>query len=71
MAVIKVKPWGKGQGDHVLIDDFLFDPAKHELYEPEKPNQKPVADIPPTKVIPEVTATPDTKKRGRPAKGQD
>lgn len=31
--MLKVKPWGKDQGDHVLIDDEDFDPSKHELYE--------------------------------------
>lgn len=30
MDVIKVKPWGKGQGDYVLINAEDFDPAKHE-----------------------------------------
>lgn len=33
MDVIKVKPWGKNQGDYVLINAEDFDPAKHELYE--------------------------------------
>ena len=27
---IKVKPWGKGQGDHVIIDADKFDPEKHQ-----------------------------------------
>jgi hypothetical protein len=31
MKVIKVKPWGKDQGDHVLISEPDFDPAVHEL----------------------------------------
>jgi hypothetical protein len=32
MTTIKVKPWGDGQGDHVLINEADFDPAKHELF---------------------------------------
>lgn len=32
MGTIKVKPWGNGQGDHVLINEEDFDPAKHELF---------------------------------------
>lgn len=32
MAVIKVKPWGKDQGDHVLINEEDFNPDVHELY---------------------------------------
>lgn len=62
MAVIKVKPWGKGQGDHVLIDDFLFDPAKHELYDAPQPEKAPDA---------EVVESHEPKKRGRPAKGNE
>lgn len=30
---MKVKPWGLGQGDHVVINVTDFDPAKHEKYE--------------------------------------
>jgi hypothetical protein len=30
MAVIKVKPWGEGQGDHVLIDEQDFIEGFHE-----------------------------------------
>lgn len=32
MAVIKVQPWGKDQGDFVLIDEESFDEQTHELY---------------------------------------
>jgi hypothetical protein len=28
---IKVKPWGKDQGDYVVINASDFDPEKHEL----------------------------------------
>jgi hypothetical protein len=31
MAVLKVKPVHKSQGDYVLIEDWMFDPKKHEL----------------------------------------
>lgn len=31
MDVIKVKPWGQGQGDHVLINAADFDPSVHVL----------------------------------------
>lgn len=29
---IKVKPWGEGQGDHVVINKYDFDPEKHHLF---------------------------------------
>lgn len=32
MKTIKVNPWGKGQGDFVLINEEDFDPDFHELY---------------------------------------
>jgi hypothetical protein len=37
--VIKVKPWGKDQGDYVLIDESDFDKSIHELYD-GKPKQQ-------------------------------
>jgi len=30
MKTMKVKPWGEGQGDHVLINEDKFDPSIHE-----------------------------------------
>lgn len=30
MNTLKVKPWGKGQGDYVLINEEDFDPKVHE-----------------------------------------
>lgn len=33
MKTIKVKPWGEGQGDFVLINEEDFDPERHELFE--------------------------------------
>lgn len=35
MKLIKVKPWGEGQGDHVLIDESDFNPDFHSLAEGE------------------------------------
>lgn len=32
MATIKVKPWGEGQGDFVIIDEENFDKDFHRLY---------------------------------------
>lgn len=37
-ATVKVKPWGKGQGDFVEINAEDFDPKQHKLYE-EKPGK--------------------------------
>ena len=34
METILVKPWGAGQGDHVIINAADFDPAVHELLYP-------------------------------------
>lgn len=31
MKTIKVKPWGKDQGDHVVINEADFDPSFHTL----------------------------------------
>lgn len=39
MSLIKVKPWGKGQGDFVLIEESDFDESKHELLN-EKPAKR-------------------------------
>lgn len=33
---IKVKPWGKDQGDHVVINADDFDPKVHKLADGEK-----------------------------------
>lgn len=34
-GTIKVKPWDKSQGDHVIIDEDQFDPEFHEKVEDE------------------------------------
>ncbi len=37
METINVKPWGKGQGDFVVINKADFDPKVHELLDAEDP----------------------------------
>lgn len=34
METVKVKPWGKGQGDYVEVNVEDFDPAKHTPLDP-------------------------------------
>ncbi|HWT68092.1 MAG TPA: hypothetical protein VN214_03150 [Pseudomonas sp.] len=36
MGTIQVKPWGKDQGDYVLINEEDFVEGTHELYAPKK-----------------------------------
>ena len=33
MDLLKVQPWGKGQGDYVEINAEDFDPKRHKKYE--------------------------------------
>ena len=33
LKTIKVKPWGDGQGDFVVINESDFDPDRHELFD--------------------------------------
>lgn len=33
LKTIKVKPWGEGQGDFVVINESDFDPDRHELFD--------------------------------------
>ena len=40
MKKIKVKPWGEGQGDFVLINEEDFDSEVHELYGEKKLSAK-------------------------------
>ena len=35
METIKVKPWGEGQGDYVVINAEDFDPEQYEKLEDE------------------------------------
>lgn len=37
---MKVKPWGEGQGDFVLIDAADFDPDKHQPHDETGPEKK-------------------------------
>ena len=36
MELIKVKPWGKDQGEFVLINAYDFDPATHVKIDDDK-----------------------------------
>lgn len=40
MSVVKVKSWGKDQGDYVLIDESDFDANSHELFDETKKEVK-------------------------------
>jgi len=40
METIKVKPWGQGQGDFVIINAEDFNPEFHVKLEEDKPKQK-------------------------------
>lgn len=48
METKKVKPWGKGQGDYVVINAEEFNPEIHEEYgvekEPVRRGRKPKGD---------------------------
>ena len=41
MAAIKVKPWGKGQGDFVWIEEENFDPDFHVKLEDKEADEQP------------------------------
>lgn len=47
METIKVKPWGKDQGDFVIINKSDFDPEVHELLdgEPDGAKKATVAEL--------------------------
>ena len=47
METIKVKPWGKDQGDFVVINKTDFDPEVHELLdgEPDGAKKATVAEL--------------------------
>lgn len=40
MPVLKVKAWGKDQGDYVLIEENDFDESSHELFDESKKEGK-------------------------------
>lgn len=47
MKTMKVKPWGKRQGDYVLINESDFDPEKHTpIKSTAKRTTKPSEDKP-------------------------
>lgn len=37
MKTLNVKPWGKDQGDFVVINEEDFDPSRHELLDGAAP----------------------------------
>ena len=42
IETIKVKPWGEGQGEFVVINKEDFDPGRHQLFgETEQVEAKP------------------------------
>lgn len=41
MNVLKCKPWGEGQGDHVLVNEEDFNPDFHKLLEEADDGDKP------------------------------
>jgi hypothetical protein len=43
MAILKVKPWGKGQGDYVWIEEENFDPKVHKKFAVKKVAKKKTA----------------------------
>lgn len=47
METIKVKPWGKDQGDFVIINKSDFDPEVHEMLdgEPDGAKKATVAEL--------------------------
>lgn len=47
MDTIRCKPWGEGQGDHVIVNSADFDPAFHVLEDAEI--AAPAAPAAPTK----------------------
>lgn len=47
METMKVKPWGEGQGDHVVINAEDFNPEFHKkLDEPEKAQESEKTEAP-------------------------
>ena len=41
MKTIKVKPWGKDQGDHVVINESDYAPKVHKLLDEADDSDKP------------------------------
>lgn len=40
MKIMKVKPWGEGQGDFVVINEDDFDPKFHSKLDKPAPKKK-------------------------------
>jgi hypothetical protein len=61
-AVVKVMPWGEGQGEFVLINESDFDPAVHKMFEQPKATTK--EPNPPAVVgVVQPRVAPATKRR--------
>lgn len=45
LKTIKVKPWGEGQGDFVVINESDFDPDRHELFDAPEGDDKAAAPV--------------------------
>lgn len=43
METVNVMPWGKDQGDYVVINKEDFDEKKHKIYEEPKEEPKKAA----------------------------
>jgi hypothetical protein len=59
VPVVRVKPWGEGQGAFVRINESDFDPAKHELYVeplPELPAAPVLTPLPVLESMPDPLA---------------
>ena len=41
MGTLKVKPWGEGQGDYVIIDEENYNKDFHKLYEEQEKPKAP------------------------------
>jgi hypothetical protein len=54
METIKVKPWGEGQGDHVMINAEDFNPEVHQKFEEDAAEvEQPVTGKPGRKSRPQ------------------
>lgn len=50
VETVKVKAWGKGQGQFVEINKEDFDPSKHEIFGNEKAPSKPTEGSAPAEI---------------------
>jgi hypothetical protein len=62
MNTIKVKPWGEGQGEFVIVNAEDFNPDFHKRYEAEAVKEETVE-------APQIAKPEAVKSRGRPKKG--